>query len=191
MSPAPVAEPTEGFSRLEELAVMVALGVAVLLVAAPPPARFVSLAVVPATLAMFAWIAMSDWRRFIIPDGPVIAVALLGAALRLGEAGASSLDLLIVVGDGLLWGVLFLSIREIYFRRRGFDGLGFGDVKLAFASAVLLGVAGFAWALLLASLSGLAAAFAARHRGRRLDRIPFGAFLAPACGLIWLAGLGG
>jgi hypothetical protein len=65
------------------------------------------------------------------------------------------------VDMGLAGGGVWL-LREAYFRRHGFDSIGFGDVKLAAAGGILIGADGFASALLLASLAGF---FSRGHGG--------------------------
>lgn len=152
------------------------------------PAPLVVALSAPFVVAMLAWIAAADWRRRVVPDGPTAAVALVGAASRLALAYPPDMGttLIAVALDGLLWGGAFWLVREAYFRRHGFDGLGFGDVKLAAACGMLVGLEGFAWALLAASLAGLTAAGLAALRGVRLQKIPFGAFLAPVCCATWL-----
>ena len=147
--------------------------------------------VVAATLAappLVVWIVVQDLRSFTIADGAVVALALLALATRLA-AGDSAL---LVALDVLLSGGVLLAFREIYFRRRGIDGLGLGDVKLAAAGGLLVGASAFAWALLAASLLALAA-FAILHlatRGRgpfaAPKKLAFGAVLAPAIYVAWL-----
>ena len=143
-------------------------------------------------MAMVAWIAIQDVADLTIPDGPVIGIAVLALAdhlrfiapFTLAQFGRLSLDpaLGLIVGGGGL-----LAVREVYYRRHGRDGIGFGDVKLAAACGLLLGASGFAWALLAASLAGLGLAAIAALRERRWpERLPFGALLAPICWCIWL-----
>lgn len=178
------------FDRREPVAVLAAGALGAALLVSAPPTPLTHAAPACFLTAMLLWIAATDLRRWIIPDGAVIAVGIVGTALRLAP-GASGLapaplDILPVALDGLAWAGALFALREIYFRRRGFDGLGFGDVKLAGAGGLLLGMEGFAWALLLASLAGLVAALAVRVRGKTIEKVPFGAFLAPACGAVWL-----
>lgn len=95
--------------------------------------------------------------------------------------------------DALLCGGAFLLVREAYYRCRGHDGLGFGDVKLAFAGGILVGTEGFAWTVLAASLGGLAVAlWQQRHgtTGSEPHRIAYGALLAPTLCLVWLLTVG-
>jgi len=90
-------------------------------------------------LLMFS-IAVIDWRKFLIPDKLIAAALLLGvlhAAADAPESAASS-----VAGGlmrGLTLGLLFAALRELYFRYRGREGLGFGDVKLAGVAGLWLG----------------------------------------------------
>ena len=145
-----------------------------------------------------AWIAWQDFADFTIPDAAVLALGVLGAAFRLPQgasAGEPFGETLLLMGlDLTLSGGLLLLVREIYFRRRGHDGMGFGDVKLAAAGGVLAGTSGFAWALLAASLLGITLALMRGGKASRLahlgsaDKLPFGAILAPALWVVWLTG---
>ena len=163
-------------------------------VAALPGAGPAALGVVAlGTGAIAAWIAWHDVVDFTVPDGAVIALAALGAGLRLadgsaaGEALAGTLSALAI--DAVLSGGGLLALREYYFRRHGREGIGFGDVKLAAAGGVLVGTTAFAWALLAASLAGIAFVLARRCRAplSSSEKLAFGAVLAPAVWIVWLA----
>lgn len=141
-------------------------------------------------------IAVEDVRRLTIPDAANLAFGLLALGWRaslalrdgdtLGQVAATlALDLLL--SGGVLW-----AFREIYFRLKGFDGLGLGDVKLAAASGLFLGASGFAFALLWGSLCGLLFVMGRRLLRRQsaptsaAEPLPLGAFLAPAIFLAWI-----
>ena len=169
---------------------------AVALVAASAPE---TVPVWPAALAaglVTLWIAGQDLADHTIPDAALVALAALGAGVRLAEGslvGESLADTFLGVAvDAAICGGLLLALREGYYRRRGVDGLGFGDVKLAAAGGILAETSGFAWALFGASLAGIAVALACQHlpmRGVRpgmADRLPFGALLAPALWVAWM-----
>lgn len=157
-------------------------------------AAWTALALVP----VVAWIAWQDLADFTIPDVAVLALGVLGAASRVADgvlvgdplgATATAIALDLVLSGGLL-----LALREVYYRRRGEDGIGFGDVKLGAAGGVLAGTTGFAWALFGASLAGLAIVLAFRRKlsprssAKAPDKLPFGAIFAPALWLTWLIG---
>jgi len=149
---------------------------------------WLSLAILFATMQVL-WIALRDMRDFTIPDGPVVALAMAGAILRLSSAqDAWTSELPLVVLDAGLCGAAFLLVREAFFRLRGFDGMGFGDVKLAIAAGALVGMEGFAWSVFLASAVGLVAVVVAAwiRPGLKVERLPFGALLAPVCWSVWL-----
>jgi leader peptidase (prepilin peptidase)/N-methyltransferase len=81
----------------------------------------------------------------------------------------------LVVGGGLLW-----VIGEVYYRARGVDGLGMGDVKMLAMIGAFLG-----WRLMLvtvifASLAGalVGIGLLASGRGGMKAALPFGTFLA-------------
>ncbi|MFC3692454.1 prepilin peptidase [Chenggangzhangella methanolivorans] len=147
--------------------------------AAPTGALALCLAVI--------WISWSDVRDFTIPDGANFALGALALGVRFASDGFSSETALLALGSGALCGAALWGVREIYYRLRGHDGLGFGDVKLAAAAGVLVGPAGFALALFAASLAGLAVALALRSSAEA--RLPLGALLAPAVLAVWGSGL--
>lgn len=141
-----------------------------------------------------ARIAWQDLTDFTIPDSATLALAGLGLAWRLalaGEAGGSlPVELALIGLDGLLCGGALLAVREAYFRRRGHDGIGLGDVKLAAAGGLLVGTGGFAWCLFGASFFGILLLLGrqalATPGGMTEPRLAFGAVLAPALALGWL-----
>ncbi|WP_342149031.1 prepilin peptidase [Methylorubrum sp. SB2] len=148
-----------------------------------------------AALALLtARIAWQDLTDFTIPDSATLALGLLGLAWRVAatvEAGESvSAELTLIALDGLLCGGALWVLREVYFRRRGHDGIGLGDVKLAAAGGLLVGTGGFAWCLFGASLFGILLLVGRRALatpgGTPEARLAFGAVLAPALALGWL-----
>jgi hypothetical protein len=161
--------------------------------------------VIAAVVLIAGWIAWQDLTDFTIPDGAVVALAMVAAAGRVAadrSAGLAVQDtaLLLAVDAGLAGGALWI-VREVFFRRRGFDGLGFGDVKLAAAGAMLVGSVGFSLALFTASLAGIAWAMMRRPTASGPDlagsldgttppagKVAFGAVLAPAVALVFLVG---
>ena len=136
-------------------------------------------------------IAVIDARRFIIPNQ--LAAATLGLAFLHGAIREPH-DVLAAIAGATLRGavlaLLFLTLRELYLRMRGRQGLGLGDVKLAGAGGAWLGWSTMPIAVEIAALSALAY-YGVRHVAgvqaiRARSRIPFGLFLAPAIWLAWL-----
>jgi len=111
------------------------------------------------------WIA----RRFFEfpPPAPVIsfADALIGAA----------------VGGGLLW-----LVGEGYFRVRGREGMGLGDVKMMLMAGAFLGLRRTLLTILVGSLLGaiLGAIFILASRKGSEYELPFGTFLGMAALLV-------
>jgi leader peptidase (prepilin peptidase)/N-methyltransferase len=145
-----------------------------------------------------ALITLADLRHFIIPDMlslPAIPLGLAAHALILKEG-----DWLMGISDGLMGAVLgggaFFLLRSLYFRLRGVEGLGLGDVKLAAAAGAWLGPSALAPACLVAALAALAgvllhAGFSGRPQLHARLHIPFGSFIAPTIFLFWLLALAG
>ncbi|MFK5600328.1 prepilin peptidase [Methylobacterium sp. HMF5984] len=144
-----------------------------------------------------AQIAWQDLATYTISDVALIALGVLSLAARLSEAAFLGVPPLTALGlaalDGLLCGAAFFLLREGFYRWRGYDGLGFGDVKLALAGGILVGTDGFAWTVLAASLGGLAVALWLRGRGQASPepkKLAYGALLAPCLCLVWLLSAG-
>jgi leader peptidase (prepilin peptidase) / N-methyltransferase len=132
-------------------------------------------------------VAIVDARHFIIPNALTIATLALGllyAALMGGWPG--------IVAGLLRSAVLafaFLVLRAAYQWFRGRTGIGLGDVKLAGAGGIWLGWTMLPVAVEIAALAALAAytvRWLAGQPVRRLTRVPFGLFFAPAIWLAWL-----
>jgi leader peptidase (prepilin peptidase)/N-methyltransferase len=136
-------------------------------------------------------IAYVDARRFMIPDELTIS----GFALGLLQAAVGSEDGIAVAlaNAGMRAAALaaaFWLLRFTYRWLRGRDGLGFGDVKLAGVAGVWLAVTTIPIALEVAALGALAI-YVVRQRMlgrplRRGNRLPFGAFFAPAIWCAWM-----
>lgn len=141
-------------------------------------------------LTMLA-IAISDARRFIVPDVlslPAIPFGILASGLLAGAGNADGViiahALAAVAGAGGFW-----AVRHGFQLMRGYEGLGLGDVKLAAVAGAWTGWQGLAPVVLAASLAAMAFVLASRRlAGRHVTeqtKIPFGAFLAPAIWLVW------
>lgn len=161
-----------------------ALGAALLIACAPVAS--VKLLAPVALLLVVGWIVWSDVSDFTIPDGASLGLAGLALAIRLAAESLSFEAALWALFGGAVCGGALWAVREVFYRLRGHDGLGFGDVKLAFAAGVLVGPEGFAVALFGASVAGLAVAAVRREQN---EKLPLGALLAPAALAVWALGL--
>jgi leader peptidase (prepilin peptidase) / N-methyltransferase len=140
---------------------------------------------------LLGWLLLSlaaiDFRTFLLPDGLNAAVFLLGAYMlawarpadwAMHVAGA-------VIGFGLLW-----LVELAYRRLRGRDGLGRGDAKLLGSIGLWVGAFGIAPVLLIASLSGIAAALLLSLRDSKSlsgqSAIAFGPWIALGGYIVWL-----
>jgi leader peptidase (prepilin peptidase)/N-methyltransferase len=140
-----------------------------------------------------ALITLIDLRHFIIPDVlslPAIPMGLAASALRQpeGDWGAGFAS---GVSGALIGGGCFYLLRAAYFRYRGVEGLGLGDVKLAAVAGAWLGPAALAPACLAATLSAIGAvllhALVRRTAPDARLHVPFGSFIAPVILVFWLA----
>ena len=163
------------------------MGAAASLVAAPDTRGLLGAALA----VLMIHIANNDARRFIIPNEAVAAALALALVQAAVDAPGRVLEAMAIAGlRAAVMGALFFLLREAYWRIRGREGLGLGDVKLA-------GVAGawLEWTLVPAAIEIAALAALAlyllrcRRTGRHLratSRIPFGLFLAPSIWICWL-----
>ncbi len=138
-----------------------------------------------------AAIAAEDVRRLRVPDPINLLAAAAGFAVVWAEPGAADPAAAVAwaaLAMALCGGALYL-VRELFYRMRGFDGLGLGDVKLAATGGIWLGWDLFALAVLVAAMGALAyvaVRTAVDGPWPKDRRIPFAAFLAPAIWLCWL-----
>ena len=154
---------------------------------------FAAILAIAAISALCLWVAWQDLLHFTISDSAVMSIVFLAIGARWGqfaEAGGAPLNATFVItADLLLPGAFMFLIRECFFRLKGYDGLGLGDVKLALAGGALAGAVGFCWALFAAS--ALSLAFVAARAAlvgplSAQDKLAFGAALAPAVWTVWV-----
>ncbi|MDB5643752.1 MAG: prepilin peptidase [Hyphomicrobiales bacterium] len=129
-------------------------------------------------------VAIIDMRRMIIPNALNLAIAITGLA----ASYATGLPEMWSALAGMAAGGLLLGLVRLQFRlRRGFHGLGLGDVKFAAAAGAWTGLEDLAPALFCGSLFCLLFLLAKWNQGATIDssqKIPFGPFLALGAGTI-------
>jgi leader peptidase (prepilin peptidase)/N-methyltransferase len=114
-------------------------------------------------------------------------------ALGLGSAVYFDSPTILDSAIGAVLGFALMAVVAITYKRlRGRHGLGGGDWKLFAAAGAWVGWYNLPLVLLIASGGGLVAALILHWRKAALleQRLPFGAFLAPAIWLLYLAGPG-
>lgn len=144
---------------------------------------------------LMAAVAVEDLQRFQVRDVVVALTVLSGVAWHVSDArttGASLATTIMELGlQAAICGGALLVVREGYYRLKGVDGLGLGDVKLAFAAGTWIAWDMFATATFLASTAALSVVVLtiARQGAWAPDRrIPLAASLAPAIWIVWFAG---
>jgi len=112
-------------------------------------------------------------RRFFDIPPPAAAISLADALLGAAAAG------------GLLW-----LVAEGYFRLRGREGMGLGDVKMMAMAGAFLGVQRGLLTILVGSLLGSLIGAAIISIGRKGSdfELPFGTFLGAAALLVVFVG---
>jgi leader peptidase (prepilin peptidase)/N-methyltransferase len=135
-------------------------------------------------------ITFIDLEEYIIPDIidlPGAVLAFLCAGLLLDVGWVNSL-IGAAAGAGIFW-----LLRFVFFKIKGVEGLGLGDVKLMLMIGALLGWMALPEVILLGSVTALVMGlaqrffdFGAQEDGRRL--IPFGPFLAMGAMIRMLVG---
>lgn len=142
---------------------------------------------------LMIWISCVDVQRFEIPDLASLLLAASGIAFA-WQAGPSVLTLNLLAGT--FWGTAFYLVAIVYARLRGWDGLGFGDVKLIAALGIWFGLVPTTFLILGAALAGIAAilvfSFIETNRTEDLSKtgIAFGPFLCLSAWVTWLTGAG-
>lgn len=118
-----------------------------------------------------------DWREMIIPDAANAGIFVAG---MLASLGLGTVEPVSAVAAAAVGALLTAAVQAGFRHLRGYDGLGFGDVKFIAAAAAWTGLEGLPFALLGASLAALAYMFGRRavDRSFELSRpVPFGPFL--------------
>ncbi len=177
-------------SRIEVAAALAfALAITIALLVLLSPLAAVSTGVLAALMAL---ITLTDVRHFIIPNEfslPAIPLGILANVVMFHAGDWSAGVMESGLGVALAAGSFYL-LRAGWFRWRGIEGLGMGDVKLAGVAGAWLGPGLLAPACLAAALAGLAAVVVMMLiPGRKLalsDHIPFGSFIAPVILLFWI-----
>ena len=131
-------------------------------------------------------LVVMDLRHLILPD--ILTATLLAGGL-LSALVLPTTEFDAAVFGAAIGGGSFLLLRFVYFRCRGIEGLGLGDVKLMAGLGAWFGTAWLPLPVLLAATGGLLIAFLrARIDGSRVtatSTVPFGAYLGAASLLIW------
>ena len=129
-------------------------------------------------LLLLAYHAYTDVRSFLLYDRVTLALAAVGV----GRAVLAGDVLVAFAGAAALLAVML----TIYFASRG--GMGEGDVKLAAALGMWLGVEQGLACLLLAFVGGGAVGMLLLACGERKRMIPFGPFLCAAAAMAYFWG---
>lgn len=138
-------------------------------------------------------IAIVDFRHLIIPNelsAAALALAIINAVI------AESPSIIETIAAAALRGsvtmLFFLALRSAYGWLRQREGIGLGDVKLAFVAGAWLEWIMIPVAIEIAALAALVAYGAWQALGGRqislTTRLPFGLFFAPAIWLSWFFG---
>lgn len=137
---------------------------------------------------LLASICAIDGRYGIIPDSMVVPLAAGGALQAWLWAPA---DFWWRGAEAILVFAATALFRSAYRWLRGFDGLGFGDVKFVAAATLWIGMEGVPALMLIAVVSALISLLILKSEGHELNgkqAISFGPHLA--VGLWWVWGLG-
>ncbi len=121
-------------------------------------------------------LAVIDLEHRILPDVITLPGIVVGFLLSfLFPPGWRESLIGLVVGGGSLW-----LMGEAYFRIRGEEGMGFGDVKMLAMIGAFLGWRSMLLTLILSSLLGslVGLGMIALKRGDAKYALPFGTFLA-------------
>jgi leader peptidase (prepilin peptidase)/N-methyltransferase len=139
-------------------------------------------------VTVLAAICAIDARYGIIPDS-LVAILAAGGLLQTCLAGESGLPERVLEAVAVLAAAALF--RASYRWIRGFDGLGFGDVKFVAAATLWIGIYAVPVLLLIAVLSALISLVIMRAEGHDLhgrQAVSFGPHLAVGLWLTWVAG---
>lgn len=139
---------------------------------------------------LFFVMSVIDIKAYILPDGLTLGGAVLALPASIFLFGHDWLNALLggLIGAGVFW-----LVGILYLKRRGIEGLGFGDVKLMLSIGFLVTAELLSISVILAGLTALVAYGVIALLGRNADalaehRLPFGPFLCFAGWLTLLFG---
>lgn len=141
--------------------------------------------------SLCVWITIVDIQRFEVPDLASLLLVVSGIAVHMIQTPWMLSEALIA---GVFWGGLFFCVSLVYRHVRGFDGLGFGDVKLMVGIGIWLGFAQTLFVVLASAISGILTILVfARHQGHPLnqsgtDGVAFAPYLCLCAWCLWLYG---
>ena len=139
-------------------------------------------------LALLVGISAIDARFGIIPDSMTLWLAL-GGLLQLVLLDWQSAAMRIA-GSAFVF-TLAVGVRAAYRAVRGYEGLGFGDVKFVTVGVIWIGLEGVPVLMLTAVASALVSLVIVRARGETISAvhpIAFGPHLALGLWLAWVIG---
>jgi len=131
-------------------------------------------------------LSIIDLEHRILPDVITLPGIIVGLLFSLFlPPGIRDALIGVVVGGGSLW-----LMGEAYFRLRGEEGMGFGDVKMLAMIGAFLGWKSMLLTLLLSSLLGslIGVVMIVLKRGDMKYALPFGTFLAAAALVVSMTG---
>lgn len=140
-------------------------------------------------LTELAAICAIDARFGIIPDSMVIALGTSGVLVAALPGFAELFDRM---AGAIAAGLVFAAFRYAFRRLRGYDGLGFGDVKFLAAGTMWIGIGAVPSQIMIAAVSALVSALVFRAGRYEIDgrqAIPFGPHLAAGLWLTWVLDL--
>ena len=133
-------------------------------------------------------LAAIDQREQLLPDVLTLPLIPAGLAVAYVDDPAHLFDHAVGAIAGY---AVFVLIELVYARVRGRAGLGRGDAKLLAAAGAWVAWIGLPHVVLIAALTALIAAAAARLTGHSVGattRLAFGPWLALGTWLVWLYG---
>jgi leader peptidase (prepilin peptidase)/N-methyltransferase len=127
---------------------------------------------------LLAALVAVDLRERRLPDGLNLALALAALVFHAAGDGDSATGPELVAGAVLGAGFFYL-LRAVFFRLRGVEALGLGDVKFMAAAGLWVGIWGIGPLILIAATTTLLVAVlrhagALSSEGLRRRRIPVG-----------------
>ncbi|WP_337660573.1 A24 family peptidase [Anderseniella sp. Alg231-50] len=137
-----------------------------------------------------ATIAYYDIRYFRIPN---VATFLLAASGLICATGSLGQSLMIAIANGFAGLAALAAVRWLYSVFRKQTGLGMGDVKLAGAACIWIGILQLPWLILVACIVAFTHIcvlyITTKNNVRLATKLPFGAHLAVALCYLVLVGM--